>query len=35
VVTPSISARGLLNMTAMAVVDAQAGQWRRSAAKGE
>ena len=33
VVTPSITARGLLNMTALSVVDAQAGEWRRSAAK--
>ena len=35
VVTPSITARGLLNMTALAVVDAQAGAHRQASAGGD
>lgn len=33
VVASSITARGRLDMTALAVMDAQAGEWRRSLAK--
>jgi len=35
VVTPSITARGLLNMTALAVVDALAGEWQSGAKETE